>query len=211
MKVSILIGLILDISIKTDTREARRYLKRVGERNIPLAVAQSMTATAKHLAKVQKRSLTRYIDRPTKFTERAFAVQMAKARDFKTGKMNAAVFAKDIQQGYLQYAVYGGTRTPKGRAIIVPGAKTRRNRYGNLTRNYMQRMVSRDDTFSGSINGVEGLWQRTTRGNKLLVLYSRTAEYEKRYPFHEISARIVPREITKQLNRAIIRAAKARR
>lgn len=201
----------MDIKVDVQTKDAARYLRRVGERNIPLAVAQSLTATAKHLQKVQTRSLPKYIDRPTKFTERAFAVRMAKARDFKTGRINSAVFAKDIQQGYLRYAVYGGTRTPRGRAIIVPGAKTRLNRFGNLTRNYVRRMAARDDTFSANLNGVEGLYQRTRRGTKLLVLYARTADYDKRYPFHQISARVVPREIIKQLNRAIRRAAKARR
>lgn len=205
------IGFFMDINVNVETKEAVKYLRRVGERNIPLAVAQSLTATAKHLKKVQTRSLPKYLDRPTKFTERAFAVRMAKARDFKTGRINSAVFAKDVQQSYLQYAVYGGTRSPKGRALIVPGAKTRLNRYGNLTRNYVRRMAARDDTFSANINGVEGLYQRTRRGNKLLVLYAPTANYDKRYPFHQISARIVPREITKQLNRAIMRAAKARR
>ena len=205
------IGFFMDIKVNLETKEAAKYLRRVGERNIPLAVAQSLTATAKHLQKVQTRLLPKYLDRPTKFTERAFAVRMAKARDFKTGRINSAVFAKDVQQSYLQYAVYGGTRSPKGRALIVPGAKTRLNRYGNLTRNYVRRMASRDDTFSANLNGVEGLWQRTRRGNKLLVLYAPTANYDKRYPFHQISARIVPREITKQLNRAIRRAAKARR
>ena len=170
-----------------------------------------MTATAKHLQKVQTKSLPKFIDRPTRFTQRAFAVQMAKARDFKTGEIKAAVFAKTIQQKYLEFVVYGGRRTPKSRAIVVPGAKTRLNRYGNLPRNYVRRMAARDDTFSANINGVEGLWQRTKRGNKLLVIYSQSADYEKRYPFHQISARIVPREITKQLNRAIKRAAKARR
>ena len=205
------IGFFMDISVNVETKEAVKYLRRVGERNIPLAVAQSLTATAKHLQKVQTRSLPKYLDRPTKFPERVFALQIAKARDFKTGRINSAVLAKDVQQGYLQYAVYGGTLSPKGRALIVPGAKTRLNRYGNLTCNCVRRMAARDDTFSAYINGVEGLYQRTRRGNKLLVLYAPTANYDKRYPFHQISARIVPREITKQLNTAIIRAAKARR
>ena len=47
---------MLQISVTADIKEASRYLRKVGERNIPLAVAQALTGTAKHLAKVQARS-----------------------------------------------------------------------------------------------------------------------------------------------------------
>ena len=202
---------MIEISVKFEAEKAMRSLRRAGERNVPLAVAQALTATAKHLQNVQTRSLQKYLDRPTKFTQRAFAIRRANVRDFKTGSMFSRLFAKDIQAKYLRFAVYGGRRNPKGRALVVPGKRTRLNRYGNLPRNYVKRMASRDDTFSGTINGVQGLWQRTKRGNKLLVVYAPSAEYDKRYPYHEISARIVPREVIKQLNRSIKRALKARR
>jgi hypothetical protein len=59
-----------------------------------LAVAQALTGTAKHLAKVQARSTARHFDRPTKFTQRAFGVRMAKAADYRRGTMFSRVFAK---------------------------------------------------------------------------------------------------------------------
>jgi hypothetical protein len=49
---------MLEISVSADIKEASRYLRKVGERNIPLAVAQALTGTAKHLAKVQALSTT---------------------------------------------------------------------------------------------------------------------------------------------------------
>jgi len=98
---------MLQISVTTDIKEASRYLKKVGERNIPLAVAQALTGTAKHLAKVQAHSTALYFDRPTKFTQRAFGVRMAKAVDYKRGTMFSRVFAKDIQARYLKFGVEG--------------------------------------------------------------------------------------------------------
>ena len=98
---------MLQISVTADIKEASRYLRKVGERNIPLAVAQALTGTAKHLAKAQARSTARHFDRPTKFTQRAFGVRMAKASDYRRGTMFSRVFAQDIQAGYLKFGVEG--------------------------------------------------------------------------------------------------------
>ena len=133
---------MLQISVTADIKEASRYLRKVGERNIPLAVAQALTGTAKHLAKVQARSTALHFDRPTKFTQRAFGVRMAKAADYKRGTMFSRVFAKDIQAGYLKFGVEGGRRTPKVRAIVVPGPDTKLNRYGKFTRNYIKTQLA---------------------------------------------------------------------
>ena len=93
----------------------------------------------------------------------------------------------------------------------MPGPDAKLNRYGNFTRNYIKTQLAKPDTFSGTIGGVAGIWQRSKRGkNKLLAVYKPSIEYDRRYPYHQISARIVPREVTKQLNRSIRRAAKAR-
>ena len=110
---------MLQISVTADIKEASRYLRKVGERNIPLAVAQALTGTAKHLAKVQARSTARHFDRPTKFTQRAFGVRMAKASDYKRGTMFSRVFAKDIQAGYLKFGVEGGRRTPSVMSLFA--------------------------------------------------------------------------------------------
>jgi len=200
-----------NINVQTDIREAQRMLKRVGERNIPLAIAQSLTATAKHLQKVQKRSLRKYLDKPTPFTEKAFGLNMAKWKDFKRGTMFARVFAHPIQSRYLEYQVYGGTRNPPKRANIVPGKETRVNKYGNLTKKYVQTQLAKPNTYVGKVNGVSGIWQRYKSGRqKLLVLFTGATQYQKRLPFFRISDRIVARELPKQINKAVRRALNAR-
>lgn len=199
----------MDIEVSVDIDQAVRSLKRVGERNIPLAVAQGLTATAKHLKNVQTRVIPKYIDRPAKFTQRAFAIRMARAVDFRRGEIFSRVFAKRIQEDYLRYAVYGGSRRARSRAIVVPGPDARLNKFGNFPRGYIKRELAKPESFSGNIGGVSGIWKRTKRGrNKLIAIYTPTADYEKRYPFYEISARVVPRELRKQLNRGIKRAAR---
>ena len=199
------------IRVDPDVKAAMRQLRKVGERNIPLAVAQSLTATAKHLQKVQARSLPKHLDAPTPFTKKAYKIKWADVRDFKTGKMKASVFAKPIQASYLSYSVYGGVQRPKGKALTVPGPDAKLNKYGNFPRNYIKTQRARPDTFSGQLGNVAGIWQRSKSGRKLLVVYKSQAEKKPILPFHQISARVVPREVRKQLNRSIARAARAGR
>ena len=45
------------INVETDIKAAAKQLKRVGELNVPLVLAQSLTATAKHLRKVQMQTM----------------------------------------------------------------------------------------------------------------------------------------------------------
>jgi hypothetical protein len=201
-----------NINVETDVRVALMMLKRVGERNLPLAIAQSLTATAKHLQKVQKRSLRKHLDRPTPFTEKGFGLNMARWKDFKRGTMFARVFVQPIQSRYLEYQVYGGIRNPPKRANVVPGKDTKVNKYGNLSRKYVQTQLSKPSTYVGKINGVSGIWQRFKSGRqKLLVLFTGATEYRARYPFFRISDRIVARELPKQINKAVRRALKARK
>jgi hypothetical protein len=199
------------ISCETDIRAAQRMLKRVGERNIPMALAQSLTGTAKHLQKVQKRSLRKYLDNPTPFTEKAMGLNMADWKDFKRGTMFARVFVYRVQSRYLEYQVYGGRRTPKKRANVVPGKNAPVNKFGNLTRKFIKNQVAKPNTYVGKINGVYGLWQRFKSGRqKLLVLFTPKGDYQPRYPFFRISDRIVARELPKQINKAVRRALNAR-
>tara|TARA_R110002096_G_scaffold121309_3_gene262585 strand:+ start:3852 stop:4556 length:705 start_codon:yes stop_codon:yes gene_type:complete len=198
------------ISVDTDIRAAQRMLKRVGERNIPMALAQSLTATAKHLSAIHKRSMGKYIDRPTPFTRKGIGYQYAKWKDYKRGAMYASVFVKPTQSEYLKYQVFGGRRTSSRTSsnIVVPGLSTKLNKYGNLTRTYLRTQSARSDTHVAKINGVNGLWKTMKSGRiKLLVMFTDDAQYKSnRWPFFKISKRVVDRELPRQLNKAVKRA-----
>jgi len=198
------------INVETDIREAQRMLKRVGERNVPLALAQSLTKTVVHLRKVQRRTLPKHIDRPTPWTRDGILFQRAEVRDYKRGTMFASVFVKPDRESYLKYQVYGGRRLPKRRAVVVPGSQTKLNKFGNLAgmKTFISKELGKPNTFTGTINGQAGLWRRMKSGRtKLLVLFADSANYTGgRWPFFRISERIVARELPKQLNRAVKRA-----
>ena len=201
-----------NINVETDIKAAVRQLKRVGERNIPMAIAQSLTGTAVHLRKVQMRTMSKHIDRPTPFTKKGILYQRAEWRDYKRGTMYARVFVNKPQSKYLKYQVYGGTRNPPKRVNVVPGRSIKLNPYGNLSETYIKTQMGKPNTFVDKIDGISGIWQRyKTRPAKLLVLFTGATRYKPRWPFFRISDRIVARELPKQLNRAVRRALNARR
>jgi hypothetical protein len=200
------------INVETDIRAAVKQLKRVGERNVPLAVAQSLTATAKHLRNVQMRTMSKHIDRPTPFTKNGISYQRAEWKDYKRGTMYARVFVKEDQSKYLKYQVFGGTRAPKRRANTIPGRSVKLNPYGNFTKGYIKTQMAKPNTFVDTIEGITGLWQRyKTKPSRLLVMFTGATRYKPRWPFFRISDKIVQRELPKQLNKAVRRALKSRR
>ena len=173
-------------------------------KQLPFAMARALTATAWDIQRHITEELPNYLDRPTPFTRKAFGVQRANKRELR-----ARVFVKDRQSRYLKYQVEGGTRTPKGRAIVVPytrGGAIKLNKYGNLPRGRVAKLIAQNKTFSGTVKGTPGVWRRTgtksrpTKGRRytpraapqgtagqgrylqLLIGYESFASYQPRLP-----------------------------
>lgn len=177
-----------EVRVTTNARMVGGRISRLHRRQLPFATAAALTDTAKDAQSDAVDEMSRVFDRPTPFTKRGVGVRAAR----KT-RLVARVFIKDRQADYLGIQVRGGTRYPKRRAILVP-ANARLNRYGNMSRNQVARLLARDDTFSGRVRGVAGIWQRKKRGGlKLLVAYEPRAQYQKRFDFPRVVRRTVER------------------
>jgi len=59
----------------------------------------------------------------------------------------------------------GGKRRAKRRAVGVP-VNQRLDKYGNMPRGALKRALAKPDVFSGTVNGVAGVWQRPKRGRR---------------------------------------------
>lgn len=174
-------------------------------RQVPFAAALALTSIAQDVKKQADSDLGRNLDRPTPFTQRAYGV----SRATKT-HLVATVYARQIQSKYLAKQEEGGPRHPKGRAILVP-AGTRLNKYGNMPKSQIRRLLARKDVFSGEVNGTAGIWRRMKGGSlKLLVAYRSRVEYAPRLGFLD-GARAVARQnherrFREALNRALATA-----
>ncbi len=181
---------------------------------MPLAVAQALTATAKHVAAVEARVMPKYLDRPRPGTVKAFRVKIAKAADFSRGNLHSAVIVKDrpFSREYLKWTIFGGTKTRGGKPLYVPGRNIKLDKHGNFPspRTYINKMLARDDTFVATRRGVEGLWQQRKDGVVLLAMYSQSATYKSIFPYFDIAKRLIPKTFEKQVKRSMARAMRAR-
>ncbi len=170
---------MVSISITSNAKAFVGSLKR-HRKQLRFAQAVALTRTAGKAKDDLVRSLDRVLDRPTPFTKRGVGTISATKQ-----RLVATVFFKRIQAEYLKLQETGGTRRPKGRAIVVPvGSKV--NRYGNMPKQAVRRALSRPDTFSATINGVGGIWKRSKRGKlKLLFVYTTQAAYRPRLKFRK--------------------------
>lgn len=186
---------MIQIKIKADTKRVKRWLSNVQKKQIPFATARAITQTLQIAKKDVLRQLDKDIDRPTPFTRRAFRVDGA-----DKVKLRGRLFTLPKQNEYLQWAIFGGVRLPKGTAFAMrpakPGPKgIRLNRFGNVPVGSQARAQLARGAFSATINGVAGIWKAPTKTKsgkirkgsrmQLLLAYERQAVYRPRFRFFE--------------------------
>ena len=169
---------MLDMTVRVKgIDELQGYLAGV-QNQMPFATAKALTRTAQQTRDELKDKIKTELDRPTSFTIRGITIETAK----KT-RLRARVFVKDIQAEYLWYAVEGGVM---GR--MIQPANIRLNRYGNIPRKALKRLLARPDVFYGTIKGITGIWQRgRVRGERFTteVKSYRGAKGQKGYKYRD--------------------------
>ncbi|KZL26057.1 hypothetical protein [Pseudovibrio sp. WM33] len=194
--------------------EVTRGLTKAEQRQVPFAISLALNYTVEDIKANTEKGLGRRLDRPTPFTKRGLALKRASKRN-----LSAVVFFKDRQAEYLEKQEKGGTRRPKRKALAVPFSQ-RLNKYGNLPRRSIDRLLKRPDVFQGEINGVEGIWQRPRRGKrrngsrgtkgssglKLLIAYEKSADYQPRLRFREGARKTADARIKHNFRRAMRKA-----
>lgn len=181
-------------------------MNAIQNKQLPFAIARALTETARDSVKpaIEKRIETAF-DNPTPFTKKGVGwVGATKAR------LVATVLIKPIQADYLKLQETGGTRKPKGRALVIP-SQIRLNKYGNIPRRKLQQLLQKPNVFSGRVGGVGGVWQRMKGGKlKLLARYADSADYEPRFDFAktaEARARVAfPQRFADSFRRAMATA-----
>ncbi len=198
----------MHLDFRHNVREVERSLSDAARRQLPFAAALAVNEVLGKIKRNTEKRLRRVLDRPTAFTMRAFAIRRASKR-----KLQGAIFAKDIQAEYLQWAETGGTRRPKGKAILVPVGQ-RLNKFGNMPRGSVQRNLAKPNVFSGRPKGgrAAGIYRRGAgkagRSKlRLLVSYETRALYRKRLGFmdggQKTSLALMPQAFFSALTKAM--------
>ncbi|QKL71445.1 hypothetical protein HI806_09205 [Ralstonia solanacearum] len=176
---------MLAFSVKHNIADVQRTLSKAAKQQLPFAIAKGLTQTAKATQDKLTSALPRQLDKPTPFTMRAFGVTAATKQ-----RQLATVFIKPDQWKYLKYQVEGGVRRPAKRAVIVPESM-RLNQYGNMPKGAVRKLLAKAGVFSGTVDGVAGIWQRKGGRAVLLVKYADKVVYKRRFPFADIGERSV--------------------
>lgn len=134
----------------TDLSNQLRTLRK----QIPFATAQAMTSVVRKIEGAQKVAMQRNLDNPTPFT-----VKSVKSRGARKSDLKAKVFVMNIAAAYLEPFEIGGVHKLNGSALLNP-KDIKLNKYGNLPRNKLSSLKSKENTFIGDISGVNGVWQR---------------------------------------------------
>ncbi|EMM9997470.1 hypothetical protein LLI29_003113 [Morganella morganii] len=134
----------------TDLSNQLRTLRK----QIPFATAQAMTAVVRKIEDAQKVAMQRNLDNPTPFTVKSVRSKGARKTDLK-----AKVFVMNTAAAYLEPFEIGGVHKLNGSALLNP-KDIKLNKYGNLPRNKLSSLKSKENTFIGDISGVNGVWQR---------------------------------------------------
>jgi hypothetical protein len=207
------------LQMSVDTRAIERELNSLATSQLPFAVALGINEVAGQIATAEKSALSGDFDRPTPFTQRGLFVSRATKR-----RLTGVVGFKRIQAEYLERQASGGTRKAKRRAVVVPvGIKL--NKYGNMPKNAIKRALARPDTFSGTVAGVSGVWQRPKRGVrraggvgtkgktglKLLATYHSSVKYSPRLKFDTRAYKRAERDIGPAIARALTHAVNTAR
>lgn len=208
------------ITIDLDTREAERAVGEAMKSQLPFGIALGINDTLNEVKEDAPAGFEADLDRPTPFTKRGLFVQRASKR-----KLYGVVGVKDRQAEYLGLQASGGRRNAKGRAVVVP-VGIRLNKYGNMPRGGIKRSIARPDTFSGTVKGVAGVWQRKKKpggasrsktksskatGIRLLAVYKDAVNYSARLQFERRGARLVERRITPNIERRLRQAIRTAR
>lgn len=194
------------LKISANVAQIKRIMQREQKSQLPFATARALTWTGRDATTEVASRIEEVFDRPTRFTKSATASQPA-----TRNKMFSRVLIKDAQAKYLGIQEDGGARTPQGRAIVVPfGARL--NQYGNLPRGGVRRLLARKDTFSGSIRGVGGIWQRQRGGGvKLLVAYEQKVMYQPVFQFARTVERVAQQRFPENFERSFRQAMETAR
>jgi len=193
----------ISLDVKGDIKQVTRHLTRVQKKQIPFATSRATQNTAKKIVPVLSKATTRFLDRPTRFTQKAF-----RAIQNRSDRFRAFVIVFDIQAEYLNLQIRGGIGRPKRKTLIIPGKKLKLDRFGNIGRRKRSALFNRPNAFVGTFNGTTGLWEQNRQGGiDLLLLFKRSARYKKRFPFFKIAdkeaRRIFPRQFRIDLTKAL--------
>lgn len=198
-------------SVQSNLDELSKRLTRVQREQVPFATSMALNTVAGDVANAITVQMSRYLDNPTPFTQKAYQSRPGTFKGVRSTKkrLYVDIIPGAIQAEYLKFQIEGGTRTPKQFAIFVPTALAPRNKYGNVPRGRRRKLIAGEGDFfsAGEREGkTPGIYRR--RGNRIepMAMYVQQAEYKAIFPIHKIAGGVVKNRFGLRFDQALKRA-----
>ena len=198
----------VEFSIESDLKKFTKDFKGLQKKKIPQATANALNKTARGVVKALSSKTDKvFKDGAVAWTKRGFQHGTGFGNKGKATPKDLAtiVKVKPQQNQYLKYQIEGGTRTPKGRAILGANQNTVRTnltKQGNLKRNTIQKLINDNEKYfkgtpKGS-NGSEGIWERYGKtkakpsGQRIrqIARYLKSGQYRPKFPFYQTGEQV---------------------
>lgn len=188
------------------------------------AVAVGLTKTAV----IAKGEVQKEMGRGSVFkVPKPFTLKSGFIKPARRDNLEALVGIKPIAAQYLIHHTERMDRDTKGaerylmaRGIlprsmyIVPGAGARLNRYGNMTKGAITKILQGVSSKGGRyyhavIQGTPGIWQKVGRKGrraKPVLIFIKKPKYKKRFDFYSVTQRAFDRHFSKQFDKALDQA-----
>lgn len=230
------------ISINTDTFS--KSMNEIVKQQIPFAAAKALTLTAKDSQKVLRLKMPRVFDRPTPYILKSTRIKPARKNNLvATVTFKNESLKSQPPSEYMMVHTKGGQRPDKrsekllrARGLlpegyhVVPGQGVRLNKYGNVTRGQIQKVLSnigaqfdryqnssdasKKQYFVGSPGGAPlGVWQRLpkNRVRPIFIFVQGEPQYRSRFPFKQTVEKVVAARLQVHLRRSLSEAIKTAR
>tara|TARA_R110002012_G_scaffold289358_1_gene482400 strand:- start:64 stop:639 length:576 start_codon:yes stop_codon:yes gene_type:complete len=184
-------------NVKGDMKPIIKHLNKTQKKQIPFAAAQAINNTLFDIMKAEKAQMPKKLDRPTPYTLKAFRINKA-----KKSKLVGDIHVTKERYKYLKYAIEGGKRTGN---IGVPTRHAKLNKYGNIPQR-QKGLIKNKNQFIRTINGVSGVYEKSSTGLKLIVAFNKTVNYKKKFPFYKIAKRVARKKFQRNFQKSLKRA-----
>ena len=188
----------MNLNITTNIKSIQLGLSKTAKRQVPFAIASTLSALAFQSMEEEKKQAKKYLDRPAPFTISGIKYKAANKKN-----LMSLVFIKEAttKRAYMKYAIEGGISRAKKTAMVHPASGSKLNRYGNFPQNYVKTALkNKDKFFSGVPKGMtgdqnSGIWQRYgTKNNrkiKMVAQWRKSRSYQAIFPFYKITGDVV--------------------
>jgi primosomal protein N'' len=219
----------MDISFSSNIAAVMAEVTEREKKRVAWATKQTLDKVAALAKETLTQSLDEQINNPTPFTKMGIGTSNARTNNLQSG-----VFLKEFQTKYMQYQVLGGRREQKpyekklaayvGDRVTVISTHARQNKYGNLSRATINKIVERVMTRPegvnigdkqyfigrprGGGNAPDGVWERLkSRKIKPVLIFVSKADYTKRFKFKEVAEKAIKENFNRlfdeELNRQL--------